>query len=91
MRKIVADWMLEVIEEQRCPPEVFGLALNYVDRFLSRVNIAKSQFQLLAAVSIFLASKFKETVPLCADKLVVYTDFSVSIQEIMVRSIKRCP
>ena len=85
MRKMVSDWMLEVCEEQRCQPEVFHLAINYMDRFLSEVRIKKSQFQLLACVCLFLASKFKETCPLPAENLVLYTECSVTIQEITVR------
>lgn len=85
MRKIVSDWMLEVTEEQQCQPEVFSLAIDYLDRFLSVVNIKKSQFQLLACVCLFLASKFKETAPLPAENLVIYTDSSVSTFEITVR------
>ena len=84
MRKIVSDWMLEVCEEQQCQPEVFHLAINYMDRFLTEVRISKSQFQLLACVCLFLASKFKETCPLPAENLVIYTDSSVTIQEITV-------
>ena len=42
MRREVANWMLEVCEHHQmvqtqgpnCPPEVFCLAMNYVDRFL---------------------------------------------------------
>ena len=85
MRKIVSDWMLEVCMEQECQSEVFHLAMNYIDRFLSLVPIQKSQFQLLACVCLFLASKFKETRPLPAENLVIYTENSVSIREITVR------
>merc|ERR1711953_668569 len=83
MRKIVADWMLEVTEEAKCSPEVFSLAVNYMDRVLSKIPIEKSQFQLLASVCIFLASKFKESSPLCAEKLVICSDFSFSTKDIM--------
>jgi cyclin D2 len=88
MRKIVSDWMLEVCEEQQCQAEVFPLAVNYLDRFLSRVNIEKSQFQLLAAVCLFLASKFKETCPLPAENIVIYTDNSISTYELTVSHCK---
>ena len=84
MRKIVSDWMLDVCEEQQCHPEVFHLAINYVDRVLSRVNIGKHQFQLLGCVAMFLASKFKETCPLPSENLVIYTDNSVSVKDITV-------
>jgi len=82
MRKIVSDWMLDVCEEQQCHPEVFHLAMNYVDRVLSRVAIGKHQFQLIGCVCMFLASKFKETCPLPSENLVIYTDNSVSVKDI---------
>jgi len=82
MRKIVTDWMLEVCEDQQCKPEVFFLSINYLDRFLSKVNIQKNQFQLCASVCILLASKFSQVVPVSTDKLVIYTDSSVTAQEL---------
>merc|ERR1712130_854853 len=82
MRKIVTDWMLEVCEDQHCQPEVFFLAVNYLDRFLSLVNIKKNQFQLLASVCILLASKFSQVVPITTEQLVVYTDNSVTMEEL---------
>ena len=90
MRKIVSDWMLEVCEEQQCQAEVFHLAVNYMDRFLSRVPLSKTQFQLLGCVCMFLASKFKETCPLPSENLVIYTDNSVTTQDITVsQSLKK--
>ena len=86
MRKIVSEWMLEVSEEQQCQPDAFHLAVNYMDRFLSKVHIKKSQFQLLGAVCLFLASKFKGEI-LPAENLVIYTDNSITAYEITVRRI----
>jgi len=82
MRKIVTDWMLEVCQDQQCQPEVFFLAVNYLDRFLSLVNIKKNQFQLLASVCILLASKFSQVVPITSEQLVVYSDHSVSVEQL---------
>ena len=82
MRKIVTDWMLEVCEDQHCQSEVFFLAVNYLDRFLSLVNIRKTQFQLVASVCILLASKFSQVVPVSSEQLVIYTDNSVSVEQL---------
>merc|ERR1712117_472196 len=88
MRKIVTDWMLEVCEDQQCKPDVFFLSVNYLDRFLSKVNIQKEQFQLVASVCLLLASKFSQVVPISTDKLVIYSDSSVTAQELRQWEIK---
>ncbi|KAG7320177.1 hypothetical protein KOW79_016030 [Hemibagrus wyckioides] len=83
MRKIVATWMLEVCEVEECEEEVFPLAVNYLDRFLSLVQTKKSCLQLLAAACLFLASKLKSYRPISAKKLCLYTDNSITSQELL--------
>lgn len=70
--------------------------MNYLDRFLAVVPTRKCHLQLLGAVCMFLASKLKETIPLTAEKLCIYTDNSIRPQELLVSSSPpppslRCP
>jgi hypothetical protein len=75
--------MLEVCQDQQCESQVFHQSLNYMDRFLSRKTIKKTQFQLLGTVCIFLASKMCECASIPAEKLLMYTDNSVSLEELL--------
>ena len=84
MRKEVAHWMLEVCEAEHCQPEIFCLAINYLDRFLSLCKIAQSQLQLLASVCLLVACKVRGHVTLPASKLVEYSDFNLDVLNIMV-------
>jgi len=82
MRKIVADWMLEIIHAQNSQPEVFCLAMNVMDRFLCQIKIHSSQMQLLGAVCILIASKIREPCPVPGKNLIEYTDYSITAEEI---------
>lgn len=87
MRKIVADWMLQVCQELGCQPEVFCMAMSYMDRFLAQCRVTKSKLQLLGSVCLLLSSKFKETCPIPGEKLIYYTDYSITSVEITVSHI----
>lgn len=83
MRKEVANWMLEICEEENCAPQVFCLAINYLDRFLSVCNIRRNQLQLLGAVCLLVSWKVREHSTITAQKLIEFTDFNVSLDDLL--------
>ena len=88
MRKIVTEWMLQVCQECRCNTDVFLLAVNFMDRFLARVQgVPKTRLQLIGTVCLLISSKFKETVPMSGERLIFYTDFSITAEELRVSKV----
>lgn len=53
MRNILVDWMVEVTAEYKLNDETLFLAVDYIDRFLSQMSIARSHFQLLGKLIPF--------------------------------------
>ncbi|CAM1318521.1 CCND3 (predicted) [Pycnogonum litorale] len=83
MRCEVASWMLGVCEEEMCQDDVLPLAMNFMDRFLRVLVIKRTQLQLLGSVCLFLSSKLKESRPLSAEKIIAYTDYSITMDDLM--------
>ncbi|KAL1482852.1 hypothetical protein MTO96_013362 [Rhipicephalus appendiculatus] len=53
MRRIVGRWMLEVCEVEQCRPEVYPLAMNCLDRFLSVRPFRQTKPLSLERLSMF--------------------------------------
>ena len=47
MRTILVDWLIEVADEYKLNDETLFLCIQYIDRFLSTVNVTRSKLQLL--------------------------------------------
>lgn len=63
MRYILIDWLVEVHLKFKLLPETMGLAVNLVDRFLSRHSIGRDNLQLVGITCMFLAAKYEEIYP----------------------------
>jgi len=83
MRAILIDWLVEVAEEYRLVPETLHLAVNYIDRFLSVVPVARSKLQLVGVTCMLVASKYEEIHPPAVDEFVYISDNTYKRDEIM--------
>lgn len=83
MRKELAAWMLEICEEEGCQPEVFCLAINYLDRFLSVCPIRRSQLQLLGTVCLLVSWKVRSHSTITAARLIEFTDYNISLEDLL--------
>ncbi|KAH9424845.1 Protein kinase binding [Dermatophagoides pteronyssinus] len=81
-RTELASWMLEVCEAEQCQNEIFPLAMNILDRFLALVKLRKGQLQLLGSVCLFIASKLRQSKTISPQKLIYYTDWSITLNEL---------
>ena len=64
MRAILIDWMIEVCQEFRLKRETLHYAVNFVDRYLSKVaEVRRGSLQLVGVTALFIASKIEEIYP----------------------------
>jgi hypothetical protein len=84
MRKMLSSWMLDVCNNQSNDADVFVLAINILDRFLSMQPIGKRHLQLLGTVCMFIAAKLRGCDKFDAETLVIYTANSITIDELLV-------
>ena len=83
MRKMLANWMLDVCRNQSREEDVFVLAMNILDRFLSVQHISKRHLQLLGTVCMFIAAKLRSAIQFNAETLVIYTANSITIEDLL--------
>lgn len=94
MRSTLVDWLVEVSEGLKCPPDVIFDTCQYVDRFLSIMSVNNSRLQLLGITCFYLAWKFEDApgVPYLSD-LVPYiggvcTDKEIiKMEKLVVRTL----
>lgn len=81
-RCILIEWLMELCEEYAFKRDTFHYAVNYVDRFMSKLrDVSKMSLQLIGVVSLSLAAKFEEVqIPKIQDYLNA-TDNSYSQDE----------
>ncbi|KAL7420839.1 hypothetical protein Q5752_004792 [Cryptotrichosporon argae] len=67
MRPYLIDFLVEIHGQFRLRPEVLYLAINIVDRYVSKRVVYKKHYQLVGCAALWIAAKFedgKDRVPL---------------------------
>ncbi|KAJ2886764.1 G2/mitotic-specific cyclin [Coemansia asiatica] len=60
MRRVLINWIVQIHYQLRMLPETLFLAVNLVDRFLSKRQVSVSKLQLVGLTGLLLASKYEE-------------------------------
>ncbi|CAF0775747.1 unnamed protein product [Rotaria sordida] len=83
MRTILIDWLIEVTDEYKLNDETLFLCVQYVDRFLSTVNVTRSKLQLLGTTCMYVASKYEEMYPPALEEFSFITDNTYETKHIL--------
>jgi Cyclin, N-terminal domain len=82
MRRILVDWMAEVIEDYDLNQETLHLAVNFVDRYLSLKDLPKTYLQLLGMACLLIASKLEELHPCRIKELIDVCDGAFTVDQV---------
>ncbi|XP_037088409.1 G1/S-specific cyclin-E-like [Pollicipes pollicipes] len=88
MRAILIDWLIEVCEVHRLHRETFHLAVDFLDRYLSRTrDLPKSQLQLGGITCLMIASKLEEIYPPKVADFAYVTDGACTSEDIQDKEL----
>lgn len=88
MRSILLDWLMEVCDVYKLRRVTYYLAVDYVDRYLSRADeLPKNQLQLLGITCLFVAAKVEEVYPPKLAELAYVTDGACSDRDMLLKEL----
>ena len=83
MRQTLVDWLLQVHLRWHMLPETLWIAINIVDRFLTRRVVSLVKLQLVGVTAMFIAAKYEEILAPSVDEFVFMTENGYSKEEIL--------
>ncbi|CAO3589260.1 unnamed protein product [Absidia cylindrospora] len=83
MRDVLIDWVIEVHYIFQLLPETLFLTVNIIDRFLSRRDVSMGKLQLVGIASLFVATKFEETISPPVKQYLFVTGDMVTEEELL--------
>ncbi|KAH7106480.1 cyclin [Auriculariales sp. MPI-PUGE-AT-0066] len=83
MRQTLVDWLLQVHMRYHMLPETLWIAINIVDRFLTKRVVSLIKLQLVGVTAMFIAAKYEEVLAPSVDEFVYMTDKGYTREEIL--------
>ncbi|KAJ2735026.1 G2/mitotic-specific cyclin [Coemansia sp. BCRC 34962] len=83
MRRVLVNWIVQIHYQLRMLPETLFLAVNLLDRFLSKRQVAVGKFQLVGLTALMLACKYEETTTPHIEDFVYLAGNSYTVKEIL--------
>jgi G2/mitotic-specific cyclin 2 len=83
MRRTLVDWLLQVHLRYHMLPETLWIAVNIVDRFLSKRVVSLVKLQLVGLTAMFIAAKYEEIMAPSVDEFVYMAEHGYSREEIL--------
>lgn len=83
MRATLVDWLMQVHMRYHMLPETLWIAINIVDRFLSKRVVSLIKLQLVGVTAMFIAAKYEEILAPSVDEFVFMTERGYEREEIL--------
>jgi len=83
MRQTLVDWLLQVHLRYHMLPETLWIAVNVVDRFLTKRVVSLQKLQLVGVTAMFIAAKYEEILAPAVDEFVFMTENGYTKEEIL--------
>ncbi|KIK10139.1 hypothetical protein K443DRAFT_81195 [Laccaria amethystina LaAM-08-1] len=83
MRQTLVDWLLQVHLRYHMLPETLWIAVNIVDRFLTKRVVSLVKLQLVGVTAMFIAAKYEEILAPSVDEFVFMTEKGYTKEEIL--------
>jgi len=84
MRAILVDWLVDVhrCRRSRMSNETLYLAVNIIDRYMSKKKVSRGWLQLLGVTALLIASKYEEIEPCTAAEMAYVTNRTYGEQQV---------
>lgn len=83
MRAVLVEWLVDVSQAYNLLSETLFLAINYIDRFLSREIVLRRELQLVGITCMLIAAKYEEVRAPQIDDFCYITDNTYTHDEML--------